>query len=69
VSADLVEDERQGKGKVLTLDPGVAGEYCLVTQVRGGLLDDGAVGPELLMVRHCFPGSVLGARGKRARPA
>jgi hypothetical protein len=28
VSADLVEDERQGKGEVLALNPGVAGEYA-----------------------------------------
>ncbi len=47
MSGDLVEDQRQGKGGFLVLEADVAVENRAVTEVRGGLLDDAAVGFEL----------------------
>ena len=47
MSGDLVEDQRQGEGDFLVLEADVAVENRAVTEVRGGLLDDAAVGFEL----------------------
>src|SRR5215212_10351868 len=53
VPGELVEDQCQAERQLLVLEARVGGEDGLLAQVRGGLLDDRAVGAQLLVVRHC----------------
>jgi hypothetical protein len=73
VSGDLVEDQRQGEGNFLVLEADVAIENRAVTEVRGGLLDDVAVGFELrvaaplIVIRHVPPDVVTHGRPRGSR--
>ena len=78
VPGELVEHEGQGERHVLVLHARVAGHDRALAQVRGGLLDQLPVDPVLLdpasvpLVVHVLLPVVallVGARGKRARPA